>query len=171
MRTKIRPQTGIWVAQSAKHPMLDFSSGHDLVVCGFEPRVRFCAECGACLGFSLSAPPLLVLTLSLSLSQNRLTLPKKPETKNPNSQKSQETQGHGRTRWTRGEAPWPAQHGPRTPSCPSVSCGTRCTCGSGSERGREVTSWWPCRRETAHHSCLCRGRTEGSRLSPHPARP
>ena len=29
-----------WVAQSVKHPMLDFASGHDLTVHEFEPRVR-----------------------------------------------------------------------------------------------------------------------------------
>ena len=28
---------GTWVAQSVKHLTLDFGSGHDLVVCGFEP--------------------------------------------------------------------------------------------------------------------------------------
>ena len=49
----------------------DFGSGHDLAVCGFEPRVGLCAdgwEPGACFGFrvspSLSAPP-----HSLSVSQ------------------------------------------------------------------------------------------------------
>ena len=34
----------------------DFSSGHDLAVCGFEPRVGLCAdssEPGACFGFCL----------------------------------------------------------------------------------------------------------------------
>ena len=29
---------GAWVAQSAKHPTLDFSSGHDLMVHESEPR-------------------------------------------------------------------------------------------------------------------------------------
>ena len=55
----------------------NFGPGHDLVVCGFEPRVGLCAdssEPGACFRFSLSlslslslsAPPLLTLCLSLS---------------------------------------------------------------------------------------------------------
>ena len=30
---------GARVAQSVKRPTLDFGSGHDLTVCGFEPRV------------------------------------------------------------------------------------------------------------------------------------
>ena len=43
------------MAQSVKHPTLDFGSGHDLTVRGMEPL-----EHRACLGFflsSLSAPP------------------------------------------------------------------------------------------------------------------
>ena len=47
----------------------DFSSGHDLTVCGFEPRIGLWAdssEPGACLGFcvslSISAPPPLTLS-------------------------------------------------------------------------------------------------------------
>ena len=50
----------------------DFSSGHDLTVREFEPRVGLCAdrsEPGACFRFcvsiSLSAPPLLMLCLCL----------------------------------------------------------------------------------------------------------
>ena len=53
----------------------NFSSGHDLMVRGFEPHVGLCAdssEPGACLGFcvslSLSAPFLLMLCFGLSLS-------------------------------------------------------------------------------------------------------
>ena len=52
----------------------DFSSGHDLAVRGFEPRVGLRAdssEPGArfrfCVSVSLPAPPLLMLSLSLSL--------------------------------------------------------------------------------------------------------
>ena len=63
---------GNWVAQSATHPTLGFSSGHDLPVRGFEPRVGVCAdssEPGACfrfcVSFSLSLPP-LVFCLCLS---------------------------------------------------------------------------------------------------------
>ena len=50
---------GTWVAQLAGYPTLDFSSGHDLMVCGFEPRVR---------GSSLVVQSLLrILSLPLSL--------------------------------------------------------------------------------------------------------
>ena len=55
---------------------IDSSSGHDLKVCEFRPRVGLCAdssEPGAsfrfCVSLSLCAPPLLVLVLSFSLSQ------------------------------------------------------------------------------------------------------
>ena len=51
----------------------DYSSGHDLMVCEFEPRVRLCAdspEPGACLGFcvslSLCYSPACILSLCLS---------------------------------------------------------------------------------------------------------
>ena len=50
------------MAQSVKRLTLDFGLGHDLVVRGIEPCVG-----DHCLGFSLSAPPLLSLSLSLSL--------------------------------------------------------------------------------------------------------
>ena len=42
---------GAWVAQSVERLTLDFSSGHDLTVCGFEPHI--CAvsmEPRACFG-------------------------------------------------------------------------------------------------------------------------
>ena len=60
--------------------MSDFSSGHDLTVCGFKPRVRLCAdssEPGAHFGFcvSLSLCPTPAHALSLSLS--KITLKKK----------------------------------------------------------------------------------------------
>ena len=69
-RVKSAHLRGAWVAQWVERPTLDLSSGHDLTVRGFEPRVGLCAdssEPGACFGFcvSLSAPPLLVLSLSL----------------------------------------------------------------------------------------------------------
>ena len=64
------------MVQLATRLALDFGSGHDLMVHGFEPHVRLCADnAGACLGFSLplSAPFLLVCThactCSLSLFQ------------------------------------------------------------------------------------------------------
>ena len=61
---------GAWVAQSGKR----LTSGHDLAVREFEPRVRFCAdssERGACFGFcvSLSPPRPSAHILSPSLSQ------------------------------------------------------------------------------------------------------
>ena len=63
---------GAWVVQPVKHPTLDFGSGHDLTVCGIEPRVRIHADSTGpawdSLSLSLSAPPLLVSVHSLSLS-------------------------------------------------------------------------------------------------------
>ena len=41
----------------------DFSSGHDLMVCGFEPRIRLCADC-----FLRAWSLLQILCLLLSLS-------------------------------------------------------------------------------------------------------
>ena len=35
---------GAWVAQPVKCLILDFGSGHDLTVCGFEPHVGLCAD-------------------------------------------------------------------------------------------------------------------------------
>ena len=61
---------GAWVAQSVKHPTLDLSSGHDLTVCEFEPHIRLHADsvepAWDSLSPSLSAPPPLALSLSLS---------------------------------------------------------------------------------------------------------
>ena len=68
---------GAWVAQSVNHLTLDFGSGHDLTVCGFQPHVRLYAdssEPGASsdsVSPSLSAPPLLVLAHSLSLKSKK----------------------------------------------------------------------------------------------------
>ena len=50
----------------------DFSSGHDLMVCEFKPRVGLCADSSEpepasdSVFPSLSAPPLFMLCLSLS---------------------------------------------------------------------------------------------------------
>ena len=66
---------GAWVAQSVKHLTLDFDSGHDLEVRGFEPQVGVCADSvepaqdSLFLSLSLSAPSLLLLSLSLSPSK------------------------------------------------------------------------------------------------------
>ena len=54
---------GAWVSQSAKHLTLDFDSGHELMVHKLKPHIGLCADSGACLGLSLSAPPLLFLSL------------------------------------------------------------------------------------------------------------
>ena len=65
--------SGLLGAQSVKRPILDFSSGHDLTVPEFEPRIRLRADgmepAGDSLSPSVSAPPLLVR--SVSLSQNK----------------------------------------------------------------------------------------------------
>ena len=50
----------------------DFSSGHGLAVCEFEPRVGLCAdssELGACFGFCVSSLSLHLSLLSVCLSQ------------------------------------------------------------------------------------------------------
>ena len=35
---------GAWVAQLVKHLTVDFGSGHDLMVCEFDPRIGLCAD-------------------------------------------------------------------------------------------------------------------------------
>ena len=57
VRFKITKKQGTWVAQSVKHPTLDFSAGHDLTVHEFMPHIGI-------LSPSLSAHPLLMLTPS-----------------------------------------------------------------------------------------------------------
>ena len=56
------------MTQSVKCPTLGFGSGHDLMVGEFEPRIRLCPDsvepAGDSLSPSLSAPPLLILSLS-----------------------------------------------------------------------------------------------------------
>ena len=66
---------GIWVAQSVKHLTLGFCSGHELMVCEFEPRIRLCAEsvepAWDSLSPSLSAPTLLaLLSKQINLKKN-----------------------------------------------------------------------------------------------------
>ena len=62
------------MAQLVK-PKSDFSSGHDLTVCEFEPCVRLCVDssepepASGSVSPSLSAPPPLALSVCLSLSQ------------------------------------------------------------------------------------------------------
>ena len=65
---------GTWVAQSVKHPTLDFGSGHDLTVTEFEPHIGLCADGRSkLLGFFLSSlsapPPAHSHTCALSLSK------------------------------------------------------------------------------------------------------
>ena len=72
-----------WVTQSVKHLTLHFGSGHDLVVHGFKPRIKLCADSLESAWDSLSSsllalPPLRlkvslvhVLSLSLSLKINK----------------------------------------------------------------------------------------------------
>ena len=63
---------GAWVAQLVTHPTFDFGSGHDLTVCGFEPHIGLCSDSTEPardpLSPSLSAPPLLVLSLKINKS-------------------------------------------------------------------------------------------------------
>ena len=65
---------GTWVAQLVKNLILDFGSGHDLMVREFEPHIRFCADNAepawdSLSPLSLSAPLSLILPLSFSLSK------------------------------------------------------------------------------------------------------
>ena len=61
---------GPWVVQSVKHLTLGFSSDRDLTVRGFEPGIRLCTGSAVPawnpLSLSLSAPPLLTLSVSFS---------------------------------------------------------------------------------------------------------
>ena len=61
---------GRWVVQSVKHPMLDFSSGHDLAVLWVQPLIRLCTGSieppWDSLSPSVSASPTPVLSVSLS---------------------------------------------------------------------------------------------------------
>ena len=60
---------GACVARSVKHPTLDFSSGHDLIVREFEPHIGLCADSVEPVD-SLAPPLSLPLSglLSISLS-------------------------------------------------------------------------------------------------------
>ena len=57
------------MAQSVKRLTLDSGSGHDLAVPEFKPRIGLCADSAESAWdsphLSLSAPPLLMLSLSL----------------------------------------------------------------------------------------------------------
>ena len=53
-----------WVTQLIEHPTLDFSSGHDLMVCKFEPRIGVRDDSTEPAWDSLSASSLLFLSLA-----------------------------------------------------------------------------------------------------------
>ena len=61
------------MAEPVKRPTLGFSSGHDLKVHEFELHIGLCADSAEpawdSLAPSVSTPPMLTHTLSLSLSQ------------------------------------------------------------------------------------------------------
>ena len=66
------------MAQLVKHLTLNFRSGHDLTVCGFEPHSGLCPHCmeqfgilSLSLSLSLSLPLLCLHTNSLSLKINK----------------------------------------------------------------------------------------------------
>ena len=56
---------GTWVAQLAKHPNSWFRLRSWSLSCEIEPCIRLQAECGACLGFSLSLSVYLCPSLAL----------------------------------------------------------------------------------------------------------
>ena len=66
---------GAWVAQLVKCPTLGFGSGHDVVVCEFEPYVGLHADSAEpawdSLSLSLCSSP-CSLSLSLSLKINTI---------------------------------------------------------------------------------------------------
>ena len=63
---------GTWVTQSVGHPSLDFGSGHDLMVGGFEACLELRGDSAEPVWDSPSLPVSLPLLCSLSLSQNKL---------------------------------------------------------------------------------------------------
>ena len=74
MSILIKPTTlGAWVAESVKRLTLDLGSGHDLIVCEFEPRIGFCAD-GMEPAWDSVSPSLCLscaCALSLSLKINK----------------------------------------------------------------------------------------------------
>ena len=77
---KLKFQRAAWVAQLVEHSTLDFSSGHDLAICGFEPCIGLHAGDGEpaldSLSPSLCLYPASSLSLSLSLKINIQNLKK-----------------------------------------------------------------------------------------------
>ena len=74
-RAVFKRVVGAWVAQSVKCPTLDFGSGRDLAVRGFEPRGGFCIDSAesAWDSVSLSLCPFPAWARSLAL-KNKQTL-------------------------------------------------------------------------------------------------
>ena len=65
---------GTWVAQSVKHLILNFSSGHDSMVHEFEPHIGLCTDNMEPAWTSRSPPLSLPLPHSLSLKINKLII-------------------------------------------------------------------------------------------------
>ena len=66
---------GTWMAQSIKHPTLDFHSGHDLMVCKFKPCIGLRADGAEPTLDSLSPSlcPLPTCTLSQNIKKQKNT--------------------------------------------------------------------------------------------------
>ena len=47
---------GAWLPQQVELPSLDFGSGHDLTVCGFEPHIGLCTDSMETAWDSVSLP-------------------------------------------------------------------------------------------------------------------
>ena len=63
---------GTLVAQPVKRPTLDFSSGHDLMVCEIKPHIGLCADNAEPTWDSVSpslSPPALPSPLSLKINK------------------------------------------------------------------------------------------------------
>ena len=63
---------GAWLAQSIKHPTLDFGSGQDLTIRELEPHAGLCTDSMEPVwdSLSLTAPPPFTHGHALFLSQN-----------------------------------------------------------------------------------------------------
>ena len=73
LKNRMLSERGAWGAQSVKRLTLDFSSGHDLMVCGIEPHIGLYADSTEpawdFLSPSLLVPAHLVCTVSVSFSK------------------------------------------------------------------------------------------------------
>ena len=69
-RFKTSRDRGSWVVQSVKRLTLEFGLGHDLMICGIEPHIGFCADsmqpAWDPLSLSLSLPLLCLLPLKIN---------------------------------------------------------------------------------------------------------